>query len=43
MAKPHYRSGGRERTGTEHSRVAQIYAREQELARQRTGRAEGYG
>lgn len=45
MAKPHYRSGGRERTGTEHSRVQQSYAREQELARQRTGRTdyEGYG
>jgi hypothetical protein len=45
MAKPHYRSGGRERTGTQHSRVQQSYAREQELARQRTGRSdyEGYG
>jgi hypothetical protein len=45
MAKPHFRSGGRERTGTEHSRVTQSYAREQELARQRTGRTdyEGYG
>jgi hypothetical protein len=45
MAKPHYRSGGRERTGTEHSRVTQSYAREQELARQRTGRSdyESYG
>jgi hypothetical protein len=40
MANPHYRSGGRERTGTEHSRVQQSYAREQEMARQRTGRTD---